>query len=272
MTVDPSKPLLPPLLARGDVVEVVRGLLTITPASGLPVPPEWLREHQHQITTEAARAAGVDALEYLGYSVGNYGPSKRGGVSLQFRNLVDGSERYSVFNAETRRDRNTQHGKKGSPLPRGQFRVTERFKFYGFWLSTGLPVPRRLSAFHDYMGKLASLVFTGTTTDGERVGDPCPLSLSHTDLVRLLGVNTAPDAGAAPGAGAATVPGDDTLSVEIGAGQLPDSCRTTAGQLPDNSRTTAGQLPDKSAGQGNRAKPATTGDRAGWKYGARKAR
>ncbi|MFC6978232.1 hypothetical protein [Microbulbifer taiwanensis] len=32
---DPSKPLLPPLLARGDVVEVVRGVLTITPASGL---------------------------------------------------------------------------------------------------------------------------------------------------------------------------------------------------------------------------------------------
>lgn len=146
--------LLAQLLVRGDCVAVECGRLTISPASGCPVPADWLERHGRQLITEAARAAGVEALEYLGYSAGNYGPSKRGGVSLQFRNLLDGSERYAVFNAETRRNRNTQHGKKGAPLPRGQFRVTERFKFYGFWLSTGLPVPRRLSALHDYMGKL----------------------------------------------------------------------------------------------------------------------
>lgn len=123
----------------------------------------------------------------------------RGGVSLQFRNLVDGSERYSIFNAETRRNRNTQHGKKGSPLPRGHFRVTDRFKFYSFWLSTGLPVPRRLSAFHDYMGKLGSLLFTSPATDGAKVANPCPLSLSHTTLLRQVGANLSDNSPTSPG-------------------------------------------------------------------------
>ncbi|UHQ56641.1 hypothetical protein [Microbulbifer sp. YPW16] len=186
------------------------------------------------------------ALEYLDYSVGNYGPSKRGGVALQFRNLIDGSERYSIFNAETRRNRNTKHGKKGGPLPRRQFRITERFKFYGFWVSTGLPVPRRLSAFHDYMGKLASLVFTCSTASGERLHDPSPLSLSHIDLVRLVGVNAASDISAPRRAGTTIVKGADTLPIEVRAGELPDSCLTVTGQIPDNCRTSA---PDKETAQ-----------------------
>ncbi|WP_226642800.1 hypothetical protein [Microbulbifer variabilis] len=207
-----ARELLQRLLARGDGIAVDGGRLTLAPASGHPVPAEWLSEHERPLITEAARLAGVEPLEYVSYSVGNYGPSKRGGVSLQFRNLTDGSERYSVFNVETRRNRTTKHGKKGSPLPAGQFRITTRFKFYGFWLSTGLPVPRRLSAFHDYMGKLAGLVFTGTAADGERLSDVRPLSLCNADLLELMGVN------------------------------LPDNSRTSAGQLPDNSRT---KLPDK---------------------------
>ncbi|WP_444925870.1 hypothetical protein ACJJI4_16950 [Microbulbifer sp. TRSA002] len=178
---EPARELLQRLLARGDGIAVDSGRLTLTPASGHPVPAEWLSEHERPLITEASRLASVEPLEYVGYSVGNYGPSKRGGVSLQFRSLVDGSERYSVFNAETRRNRTTKHGKKGSPLPSGQFRITTRFKFYGFWVSTGLPVPRRLSAFHDYMGKLAGLVFTGEAPDGERLSDARPLSISNTD-------------------------------------------------------------------------------------------
>ena len=206
------KTLLGQLLARGDIVAVERGRLTITPASGCPVPVDWLQQHERQIVIEAARAADVTALEYQGYSVGNYGQGKLGGVTLQFRNLVDGSERYSIFNAETRRNRNTQHGKKGAPLPRGHFRVTERFKFYSFWLSTGLPVPRRLSAFHDYMGKLGSILFTGPATDDTRVGNPCPLFLTHATLVRQVWAN------------------------------LPDNPLTSPGQCSDNFRTS---LPDK---------------------------
>lgn len=213
---EPSKPLLASLLARGDVVEVVRGVLTITPASGRPVPPEWLRDHRHQITAEAARAAGVDALEYLSYSAGKFGGGRYAGIDLQFRSMVDGSDRHGLFNAELHRDRTTKHGAKGSPLPPGQFRVRQGHKFYKLWESTGLPIPRRLSAFHDYMGKLRNLVFTGGAIEGKRVADVQPLSLSHTTLCRLLGV------------------------------ELPDKFRTSSGQLPDNIRT---GLPDKETAQ-----------------------
>lgn len=182
----PTRTLLARLLERGDVVEVNRGRLTVIPASGGTADVDWLDRHERQLIIEAALAAGVEPLEYLSYTVGNYGPSKYGGVSLQFRNLADGSERYTIFNAETRRSRSTAHGNKGSPLPRGQFRVTKRFKFYGFWLSTGLPIPRRLSAFHDYMGNLKSLVFTSSGAIGERLGDPLPLTLSYATLARLV--------------------------------------------------------------------------------------
>lgn len=206
--------LLGRLLARGDVVAVDNGRLTVTATSGAPVPAEWLQQHRRQLIAEAAQAAGVDALEYLGYTAGKFGGGRYPGVDLQFRSLTDNSDRHGLFNAELHRDRSTKHGAKGSPLPPGQFRVRQGHKFYKFWLSTGLPEPRRLSAFHDYMGKLASLVFTGTLSEGERLeaGTLRPLSLTSDKLSRLLGVN------------------------------LPDNSRTSAGQFPDNSRTRA---PDK---------------------------
>ena len=213
---EPSKPLLASLLARGDVVEVVRGVLTIAPASGRPVPPEWLQQNRHQITAEAARAAGVDALEYVGYSAGKFGGGRYAGLDLQFRSMADGSDRHGLFNAELHRDRTTKHGAKGSPLPPGQFRVRQGHKFYKFWVSTGLPIPRRLSAFHDYMGKLRNLVFIGGAIEGERMADVRPLSLSHPTLCHLLGV------------------------------ELPDNSRTSSGQLPDNIRTS---YPDKESPQ-----------------------
>ena len=213
---EPSKPLLASLLARGDLVEVVRGVLSITPASGRPVPSEWFRLNRHQIIAEAAQAAGVDALEYLGYSAGKFGGGRYPGIDLQFRSMADGSNRHGLFNVELHRDRNTKGGTKGSPLPPGQFRVRQGHKFYKFWSSTGLPIPRRLSAFHDYMGKLRNLIFTGGTIEGERVADLRPLTLSHPTLCRLLEV------------------------------ALPDSARTSSGQLPDYIRTSH---PDKEAAQ-----------------------
>lgn len=176
--------LLNQLLERGDAVRVEAGRLVIDPASGNPVPPEWLKKHERPLIIEAARLAGVDALEYLGYTAGNYGSSKAGGVALQFRSLVDGGERYAIFNAHTKRARSTKHGKAGSPLPNGRFRIGKRSTFLKFWRTTPLREPKSLDAFSDYMGHLRGLVFTGTQTKGERLDASTlrPVWLTHREL------------------------------------------------------------------------------------------
>ena len=206
-------PSLTRLLARGDLVAVEQGRLTLTPASGRPVPTDWLASHQTGLVAQAASIAKVIALEYMGYSVGRYGPVRAGGVTLQFRCLTTGQELFAIFNAGAKRTRTTRHGHKGDPLPPGQFRVGKRSAFYRFWQSTGLPF-HRMSDFHDYMGKLRGLIFTGTPSKGERldVATLRPLTISW-DTVR-----------------AATKP------------NLPDNSPTISRQHPDNTPTSH---PDK---------------------------
>jgi len=176
--------LLKELLARGDAVGVEAGRLVIEPASGQPVPLWFLQEHERPLIAEAARLAGVEPLEYLSYSVGNYGPGKGGGVVLQFRSLLDGADRYAIFNANIKRARSTKNGKAGDPLPPGRFRVGKRSHFLKFWRATGLKEPKSLDAFSDYMGHLRGLVFTGTRTAGERLdaGTLRPIWLTHREL------------------------------------------------------------------------------------------
>lgn len=171
------------LLARGDCVAVKQGRLIITPVSGKPVPPEWLAEHERHLIAQAGELAGIPALEYLGHSVGNYGPKLAGGATIQFRCLRTGRDWYSVFNVETTRKRTTATGRAGQPLPKGHFRVGKKSAFLRFWNSTGLAI-HRLSDFHDYMGNLSGIIFTGTQGERERLEaqSTAALSLSADQL------------------------------------------------------------------------------------------
>lgn len=230
------------LLVRGDVVAVQRGRLTVSSASGKPVPPEWLAVNERPLIAEAAALVGVLALEYVGHTVGNYAvgnPRRRaGGLTLQFRCTRTGQPWYAVFNVETTRSRTTTHGKAGEPLPRGHFRVTRRHAFCAFWKATGLPM-RRLSSLYDYIGNLTPLFFTGQPGVDERLtaGTLAPLEI-EADQLRL-------------------------------AANLPGNSRTITGQVPDNSRTSApdketpqrqrprGIQPDQSTGQKKHGKTVT---------------
>lgn len=180
----PAPASLSALLARGDVVAVDHGRLTLKPASGLPVPSGWLEQNDRRLLAEAGQLAGVLVLEYLGYSTGNYGSRLASGVTLQFRCLEDETEWYAIFNADTKRTRTTKHGRAGDSLPDGQFRVGKRSDFFAFWQSTGIALPRRLSAFHDCMGKLGALTYTATRSSGERLNKKTlrPLNLPHGAL------------------------------------------------------------------------------------------
>lgn len=198
------------LIRRGDTVSIERGQLVIQPASGKPVPPEWITTNTARLCREVLMAMGMDAFEYIGYSTGHYGKSRIAGVTLQFVSVLSGQSVYAVFNADLTRQRNTTTGKAGALLPKGQFRIGKRSHFYKFWLGTGLPFPRRLAAMHDYMGKLRSVLVTGSVTDDRfSVGSLAPVSLTAEQLRGAV---------------------------------LPDSSRTISGQVPDNSRT---KVPDK---------------------------
>lgn len=176
--------LLQTLLSRGDRIAMEDGRLVISPRSGKAIPAQWLRDHQDALTRQIAKRLGIDAYRYNGYSTGRYGNHKTGGVTLQFSNIITEQNAYAVFNAALTRARSTTFGKEGAPLPKGHFRTGKKSALYRFWLSTQLPLPRRLSAFHESMGSLGELVFTLKITEGERAAKDSiePLNISYTEV------------------------------------------------------------------------------------------
>ncbi|HDP4830717.1 hypothetical protein LDP37_00050 [Pseudomonas aeruginosa] len=112
------------------------------------------------------QALDQEAYEYDGYSTGWYDHHKAAGVTLQLPSVLSGLDTHAIFNATLTRDRTTKAGAKGSPLPKGHFRIGKRSHLYRFWLSTQLPIPKRLSSLHDYMGNLRGILFTATKIDG----------------------------------------------------------------------------------------------------------
>lgn len=215
-----SAKLLRRLLERGDSLAIVNGKLEITPRSGRPVPAQWLREHAEQLVKVIAQLCQRDMYQYLGFTAGLYGEHRSGGVHLQFINLYTGEPYYTIFNVQANRARSTTYGQKSQPLPGNKFRVTKTQNFYLFWVSTGLPMPPRLSSFHDYMGKFKGIVFDGQQNIKNKsklvASSMRPLAITHQEISAAFG----------------------TVN--------PDNCRTNPGQLPDNSRTI---YPDKQTPQ-----------------------
>ena len=153
------------LLRRGDAVSIERGQLAIQPASGKPVPAEWMNANARDICRSVLVAAGIDAYEYVGHRTGHYGKRRAAGLTLIFASVITGEPAYAIFNVDLARKRTTAGGKAGDPLPVGEFRVGERSHFYKFWASMGLQMPDRMQRFHKCMGKLSSFLLTGSVTN-----------------------------------------------------------------------------------------------------------
>jgi hypothetical protein len=199
--------LLTSMLAHGDQVAIKKGRLQIVPASGLDLSSDWLKRNWQKLHTEIAEFTGIKLLEYLTYSVGNYGPCKAGGVTLQFASLSTDMDVYTIFNVDLKQARHSKHRRAGSPLPGKQFRVKKNSAFIKFWRSTELTMPNRLGKFHQHMGTLQTLIFTGTVnTDNNRI-----------DAKSLLPANI--------------------TATQIRAAMLRDYSGTEKGQLRDSKRT-----------------------------------
>jgi hypothetical protein len=151
--------LLTKLIEKGDIVSIKQGRLEIKPHSQKEVPSDWFSKNRLGITYTIAKLLNLNIYQYISYSTGRYGSKKSEGITLQLSNIVTGEEAHVIFNAELNRARASKHHQAGSPLPKGQFRVSKKFLFYKFWLATELSLPPRLSSFHDYMGNLKEIFF-----------------------------------------------------------------------------------------------------------------
>lgn len=210
-------PLLTTLINRGDAVSIEQGRLAISPASGKSVPEHWLQDHSPVLLREILAALGIEAYEYVSYTTGFYGRIKAPGLTLQLVSTITGVSAYTIFNADLTRDRSTKAGSKGSPLPKGHFRTGKRSNFYRFWHSTQLPLPKRLSSLHDYMGNLRGILLTANKAPGQEnrldAGTIAPLSISTVGIRKAF---------------------------------QPDNSRTVSGQTTDKSQTS---MPDKDSTQ-----------------------
>jgi hypothetical protein len=157
------------LLARGDAVSIERGVLVIAPASGKSVPSDWLSDNGKTLIRQILGVIGQDAYRYQSHKTGHYGPHKSAGLTLQFQSVMTDDEAYAIFNAELTRARNIASGKKGDPLPAGQFRAAPGSHLTKFWQSTGIAL-KRLAAMHDYIGRLRNVLFSASPTLGRDDG------------------------------------------------------------------------------------------------------
>ena len=164
-----SQTTLYSLIKRGDRVSIEQGELVVTAASGVPVPPEWMALNKARLISEALELLDVsDAYVFKYYTTGRYGSKSIMGLTLQFESILTGESFYSVLNVSLKRSRNTKAGKKGSPLPDGQFIPPKDGMFCKMWASTGLKVPVRNSTYYEYMGNLKTFHFVADVHSTEK--------------------------------------------------------------------------------------------------------
>ncbi|MDO8863708.1 hypothetical protein Q6D67_18610 [Haliea sp. E1-2-M8] len=194
--------LLHQILKRGDSVSIVGGRLCVEPASGAPVPPDWLKAHSREILTEILQRTGQDGFFYENFSTGCYGKCSAPGVTLQFSTIYQ-SDAYAVFNASLKYDRGS---KKGKRYPGKQFRVGQRSAFLKFWKRCGLPLRYR-SDLHEQMNQLQGLAFQGSRSNERIAKDTLqPVTMTADTIRRAFVSGESPgrfreDSGKVPGSG-----------------------------------------------------------------------
>ncbi|SIS82632.1 hypothetical protein [Neptunomonas antarctica] len=205
--------IIPQLLQRSDYLAVENGLIVLRPKSGdLATSDKWLKENREWVIQEILTATAKEGYIFAAYTTGYYkGAHGAGGLTLNFNNIVTGISSFISYNVSLKRERSTNSGKKGEALPNGRFNAGKSRAFLQFWSSTGLNKPKRPSGYHDCMGKLKEIVFTGEVVNGKLSKHSFkPLNISIEEIQNTC--------------------------------QLPDNRLTSTGQLPDNSLT---RRPDK---------------------------
>ncbi len=178
------------ILAKGHYVAIEQGCFVVRSSSSEPVPDDFIPKNQANFYNEISVVLGKSILQYQSYSTGRFGVKGFEGVLLSYANVVNGEMCSVFFNAELTRLRTTKHGKQGGKLPKGQFRVTNKFAFTCYWLKLGLLLPQKLSTFHECMGKLKTVLILGQVGSDGRIKKETikPFSISYDELLSAFSV------------------------------------------------------------------------------------
>lgn len=97
------------------------------------------------------------SIKYCRHTTGSY---PYDGVTLHFCDIDNGNDYYAIFNAQINYARTNTKNKKGSPLPKGKFRVTENHDFVKkFWMPNQLEKPARGSKYSEKLYQLKNFIF-----------------------------------------------------------------------------------------------------------------
>lgn len=183
--------MLDKLLSVGICVAVKQGRLTATYLNGQA--KELTPDEVRTVLKEIGKLTPAIMMTYLGYDTGNYliGQGKRRpSLRLEFCPFANcPKDPISFFNVVLTRDRAHSGGHaKGDPLPKGHFSVSRRHDFYKLWDNCGLPNGFSPTKYHERMGKLKGIIFTGVRNEKKlnKINDVSPLELSLDDIRRLV--------------------------------------------------------------------------------------
>lgn len=189
--------LLKRLIEKGDCVSVENGKLCILPASGKLVPEVWYGQNSSRLALDLAGILNQPVLLYDGHCAGRFEAGKYPGLSIFLKCASTGTRMYSIFNVEMNRARTTKYGAKGTPLPRGSFRVGKRSSLMKLWEALKMTLPPRCSSIHDYIGNLKYRLFTYEVRKGNKISSTELVPLNVMPLEILEALNKLPDKGPA---------------------------------------------------------------------------
>lgn len=183
--------MLNKLLSVGIQVAIKQGRLTATYLNGQA--KELTADEVRTVLKEIGKLTPVIMMTYLGYDTGNYQISqgkRRPSLRLEFSPFANcPKDAITFYNVILTRERDQAEGRlRGDPLPKGHFTITRRHGFYKLWESCGLANDFSVTKYHERMGKLKGIIFTGirNETKPNKINEVQPLELSEHEIRRLV--------------------------------------------------------------------------------------
>jgi len=188
--------LLSKLINRKDNISITNGRLVIEPASGKPIPDDWLEENWFDIVKDAALLTGRNCFSYQEHKiVKNYFPDVS--IRLEFISLVTGESIPMFFKVHTERAKDSKYGKKGNQLPQGSWRLPSNSGLRTIW---PFPKPRRNSEYCEKIWQFKHLIFDGNITPKGKLSKDTfkPLEIAMSEITsatrrQLIGNTSATD-------------------------------------------------------------------------------
>jgi len=151
------------LITQGDYVAIENGLLVIKPASGKPVPTDWLKSEGDALIAQILDCTDTPAYRYTHHTTAVEPKYSSDRLTLWFRSASTDSNVLIHFNVDLTRKRNSSKHQAGGKLPKSKFIPRKHSKFVQWWQRLNLTKPRYLSEYHEKLHLLKPPLFTGTT-------------------------------------------------------------------------------------------------------------